>query len=162
MHTARRFAAAGLGAVALAALVPAASASAAPGDYKSRSTVTYWTVVRADDENGRAVAVLGKNQWVKIKAMGRADCNENDNSDACLFDADGRDAAAPDNWLAPGLRQFSLVGAVGDGDPVQLGTDRTKLRGKGEVRVAYNDLLGAYDDNRGGFLLKITKCRWGC
>lgn len=163
MNTARKLVATALGGACVAVLaLPAASASAAPDDNRSRSTVTYWAVVRADDDNGRVVATIGKGQWVKISAAGKADCNENDNSDACVFGADGTDALAPAHWLAPGLRQFSVVGKVGSGDAVQLGTEKAKLMGKGPVRVGYNDLLGAYEDNRGGFLVQITKCRWGC
>lgn len=149
-----------------AATVTAGPADLAPAHHQHhRYTTTFWTIVRADDPDGRNSVNLHRGQWVKIEAVrGRADCNDNDNdnSDACVFDADGQDTAAPADWLAPGLDQFSLVGKVGEGHYKQLGTDRTKLTGRGTLNLAYNDLNGAYDDNRGGFLVKITKCVWGC
>jgi hypothetical protein len=186
MNTARKLLATALGAATVGILaLPASTASAVPvqagfashdrdGDRGDRGfstrdrdrrdrLVSYWTIVRADDEDGRVVANLREGQWAKVSAV-RAwtDCNTEDDSDACRHGRDGADALAPADWLAPGLRQFSLVGAVGGGDFVQLGSERTKMTGTGPVALAYNDLIGGYDDNRGGFLVRVTKCRWAC
>ena len=160
MHAVRRLVATSLAALAAGVLALPAAAGARPAPRPV--TITFWVPVKASDDDGRIVAFLFSGQWARISATGQADCNVNDNSEACTLDADGSDALAPTDWYAQGMRQFSLIGRVGDGPLVQLGTQPTQVSGSGAVRVTYNDLLGAYEDDGGGFLVKVTQCLLRC
>lgn len=70
--------------------------------------------------------------------------------------------------LASGLPYYSLVGQVGGGSPVEIGSGPTTVTGPGEVRLAFNDGSGnnctgpgivngnCYSDNAGGFTATFT------
>lgn len=55
---------------------------------------------------------------------------------------------------APGLRSFSLVARIAEGDPVFIGSGPVVLRGTGVLYLAFNDEISW--DNLGGFMVTIT------
>jgi hypothetical protein len=58
--------------------------------------------------------------------------------------------------LAPDLPSFSLVGRLGSGPWIAIGAGPTTLNGNGELILAFNDWIGTYYNNSGGFQVTVT------
>jgi hypothetical protein len=66
------------------------------------------------------------------------------------------DCVAPAGLLVPGGKPFALYAQVGSGPPVFVGNGPTTLTGSGLLSFGYNDRLGTYGDNGGGFDVTVT------
>jgi hypothetical protein len=153
----RRLLAAATAGSALAGLV------LAPGAAASSRPAVRLVTVQAYDPNGTAVGLVLHGGKARVQAVrGRATCDYTDPTRRCVHNADGDPRTAATGFTAPRLRAFSLVGRVGDGPFVQLGTRPTTISGEGAVRLYYNDARGRYDDNEGAFVVKVAPCRRGC
>jgi len=62
--------------------------------------------------------------------------------------------------LLPGAPAWGLVGRVGDGPWMQVGSGPTKLSGSGDVVFAVNDSL--FGDNSGSFVVTLSSSGGGC
>jgi hypothetical protein len=63
---------------------------------------------------------------------------------------------APAGFLVEGGVPFGLYARVGSGSPVFIGAGPTTLTGSGELSFGYNDLLGTFGDNSGGFSATVS------
>ena len=61
-------------------------------------------------------------------------------------------------FFDPNAPAYSLVGEAGSGPLTFIGVGPTAVRGPGELRLGYNDQLGLYFDNGGGFTVTIQTC----
>jgi len=59
-------------------------------------------------------------------------------------------------FVLPGAPAFGLIGRVGSGPWMQVGTGPTTLSGQGELVFAVNDLHELFDDNTGGFTVIMS------
>jgi hypothetical protein len=62
-------------------------------------------------------------------------------------------------FTAGKLVAFSLIGKVGSGPAVQLGSAARTVSGSGRLYMAYND--NYYEDNTGGYTVTIQRCIFG-
>jgi len=150
-------------ALAAAAAAPAASAAAA--------TIVF---VPADPPAGSHYistgVTLAPGQQVRISAGGTAYCG---NTDVCGTGTgpDGKQGTTGDQqraevlaeygidygpFEAPSLTAFSLIGRVGTGPVLQLGSATHTVAGSGVLMLAYNDNL--YSDNTGGYTVTVQRC----
>jgi hypothetical protein len=67
-------------------------------------------------------------------------------------------AVALGAFFDPNAPAYSLVGEAGSGPLTFIGVGPTAVRGPGELRLGYNDQLGLYFDNGGGFTVTIQTC----
>jgi hypothetical protein len=70
----------------------------------------------------------------------------------------GPDGFAPcsDVCLAPAQPAYSLVGRVGDGAWLLVGSGPTTLTGRGKFVLAFNDIVEGYADNAAGFTATVV------
>ncbi|MGH3547531.1 MAG: hypothetical protein ACRDQU_05300 [Pseudonocardiaceae bacterium] len=110
---------------------------------------------------------LRPGQWAVIAVSGTATCTPDSNHAKSLHclnaDANGSPDIAGSDFLAPGLRKFSLVGKVGNGPLMFVGGGppggwalaADNVTGPGPLRLGYNDEFKYYADNTGGFDVNI-------
>jgi hypothetical protein len=103
---------------------------------------------------------LAPGEGAMITATGTASCLAAEPDAPCDLGADGS-VPAPDispPFMAPGIPAYSLDGEVGSGPLTFIGTGPATVQGPGELRLGYNDEIGAYYDNGGGFTVTIETC----
>jgi hypothetical protein len=137
-------------------LAVAGTAFAAAPALAAPTTVTLQGTAAGFQPTGVSVS---PGHSVQLTATGNIDygCN---NFNGCAGDPDG---VAPSgevfpaggaDFLAPGLRIFSLVGRIGTGAPFQLGKGPIVVSGDGPLSIAYND--SAWGDNIGSYSVTLT------
>jgi hypothetical protein len=101
---------------------------------------------------------LARSEVAVINATGTADCLEGTATCTNL----GPNGGQPLNVSTPFFDQnapaYSLVGEAGSGPLTFVGAGPTTVRGPGELRLGYNDQIGSYSDNSGGFTVTIQTC----
>ena len=108
--------------------------------------------------------VLADGQQVKVTATGSM-CPWGDVNPYCVGPDGDATWATTDSWyggyLLPGAPAWGLVGRVGNGPWVHVGSGPTMLSGTGEVEFAVNDDL--FPDNTNNFVVNVTSCwpGWG-
>ena len=104
---------------------------------------------------------LAPGEVAVITATGTATCAAENPTAACgNLDANGNGSAAGASpaFFDPNAPADSLVGEVGSGPLTFIGVGATTVQGPGELRLGYNDQLGEYYDNGGGFTVTIQAC----
>lgn len=100
--------------------------------------------------------VLEAGQYVKVTATG-AMCPWGDVFDYCVGPDGNASWATTDSWyggyLLPGAPAWGLVGRVGNGPWIHVGSGPTTLSGTGELVFAANDDL--FPDNTGNFVVNV-------
>jgi hypothetical protein len=103
---------------------------------------------------------LAPGEGATITATGTASCLASLPDASCDLGPDGSvpaPAISPP-FMAPGIAAYSLDGEVGSGPLTFIGTGPVTVQGPGELRLGYNDEIGAYSDNGGGFTVTIDTC----
>jgi hypothetical protein len=103
---------------------------------------------------------LAPGEGATITATGTASCLAAEPGASCDLGANGS-VPAPDispPFMAPGIPAYSLDGEVGSGPLTFIGTGPVTVLGPGELHLGYNDEIGAYYDNGGGFTVTIQTC----
>ncbi|MBM7505903.1 LecA/PA-IL family lectin [Agromyces aurantiacus] len=100
---------------------------------------------------------LNAQRQVVITATGTAASNPFEP----YYGPDGSSDEPQFDFLAPYETPYSLVARVGDGSWVAVGSGPTTVTGKGKLQLAFNDVVGDYADNVGGFTatIEITSAR---
>jgi hypothetical protein len=151
---------------------PASAATAAPAHSSSgllgQTTTVYvpaTTAPTSSDMPGVDTGIdLAPGEAAMITATGTASCTIKNLSYPCQgLDANGDGAgtiagAANPPFMDPNAPAYSLVGEVGDGPLTFVGTGPITLEGPGELLLGYNDEIGDYSDNGGGFTVTIQTC----
>jgi hypothetical protein len=104
---------------------------------------------------------LASDEVAVITATGTASCAVGNPTGLCVFlspNGGGSAASAAPPFFDPNAPAYSLVGEAGSGPLAFIGTGLTEVRGPGELRLEYNDQLGLYFDNGGGFTVSIQTC----
>jgi hypothetical protein len=104
---------------------------------------------------------LAPGEGALITATGMATCNARNPVSECVYlNADGGGSAvgASPPFMDPQAPAYSLTGEVGSGPLTFVGTGPVTVEGPGELRLGYNDELGDYYDNGGGFTVTIQTC----
>jgi len=107
---------------------------------------------------------LRRGQVAVVTATGTASCHAEDPTSSCGdIDANGKGPATSTGspFFDPSAPAYSLVGEVGSGPLTFIGAGPTAVRGPGELRLGYNDMLGSYADNGGAFTVTIVTCPVG-
>jgi hypothetical protein len=107
---------------------------------------------------------LAPGEVAVITATGTATCQTENPGVLCgNLDANGSGPATSTGspFLDPNAPGYSLVGQVSSGPLAFIGAGPTAVRGPGELRLGYNDTLGNYSDNGGGFTVTIVTCPAG-
>src|ERR1700734_374980 len=100
---------------------------------------------------------LAPGEGATITATGTASCLASDPDASCDLGPNGSvpaPAISPP-FMAPGIPAYSLDGEVGNGPLTFIGTGPVTVQGPGELLLGYNDEIGAYYDNGGGFPVTI-------
>jgi hypothetical protein len=149
-------------AVTAGLVVPASGGAARPKEpLSSAGTVSVTTATSVYAVNGLTVPgidtgrVLDAGSSVTVIASGGL-CPWGDGG-AC-YGPDGTLAldTIEGGWVLPGAPAAGLVGRVGDGPWVQVGSGPTTLTGTGSLVFAVNDRYGYFWDNTGGFTATVT------
>ncbi len=143
-------------------LQPSTATGAHATRHQKMPHQTIYVPARSAGENGRFLQtgfVLKKGLSVTIKATGTAYTTIC--SPACGTDPNGNASIiCPIICAGPGLFAFSLIGKVGRGHLVFIGTGPRTVSGRGRLALAYND--GNYTDNSGGYTVRLTyRCALG-
>ena len=104
---------------------------------------------------------LAPGQGAEITATGTATCNIRNPVSECVYlNADGGGSAvgASPPFMDPDAPAYSLTGEVGGSPVAFVGTGPVTVEGPGELRLGYNDEIGDYSDNGGGFTVTIQTC----
>jgi hypothetical protein len=101
---------------------------------------------------------LASDEVAVITATGTASCAVGNPTGLCVFlspnGGESAASAAPP-FFDPNAPAYSLVGEAGSGPLAFIGVGATTVQGPGELRLEYNDQLGLYFDNGGGFTVTI-------
>ena len=104
---------------------------------------------------------LAAGEAAMITATGTASCNGTDPIDQCVYlnaNGGGSTAGSQPPFMDPAAPAFSLDGEVGSGPLTFIGTGPVTVQGPGELRLGYNDAVGYYAGNGGGFTATIQTC----
>jgi hypothetical protein len=101
---------------------------------------------------------LARGQVAVITATGTANCLTGTATCTNLGPNGGQPLNVSTPFLDPNAPAYSLVGEAGSGPLAFIGTGPTTMRGPGELRLGYNDQIGSYVDNSGGFTVTIQTC----
>jgi hypothetical protein len=101
---------------------------------------------------------LARGQVAVITATGTANCLIGTATCTNLGPDGGQPLNVSTPFLDPNAPAYSLVGEAGSGPLAFIGTGPTTVRGPGELRLGYNDQIGSYVDNSGGFTVTIQTC----
>ena len=126
--------------LALALQGSAAGAGTAPSVYTVNSTTIPGVTTALVLKNGQNATVTATDA---VCPWGTSLC----------YGPNG-DSSAPAGFLLPGVPKWGLVGRVGSGPWVQVGSGPTKLSGSGVLVFAMND--DYYPDNTGSFRVTVT------
>ena len=104
---------------------------------------------------------LAPGEVAVITATGTASCAAGNPTGLCVYlspnGGESATGAAP-AFFDPNAPAYSLVGEAGSGPLAFIGVGTTTVQGPGELRLEYNDQLGLYFDNGGGFTVAIQAC----
>jgi hypothetical protein len=101
---------------------------------------------------------LAPDEVAAITATGTATCAAGNPTGLCVYlspNGGGSATGAAPAFFDPNAPAYSLVGEAGTGPLTFIGAGATTVQGPGELRLEYNDQLGLYFDNRGGFTVRI-------
>jgi hypothetical protein len=101
---------------------------------------------------------LAADEVAVITATGTASCAAGNPTGLCVYlgpDGGGSPTGAVPAFFDPNAPAYSLVGEAGSGPLAFIGVGPTTVEGPGELRLGYNDQLGLYFDNDGGFSVTI-------
>jgi hypothetical protein len=156
------------------AMLGAASASAATLNPAHRpptssgllgQTVTVYVPATTGPTSSGAPGVdtgidLAPGEGAMITATGTATCTQGVDPACNNVDANGGGSAAGQSppFMDPNAPAFSLDGEVGSGPLTFIGTGPASVQGPGELRLGYNDVVGEYYNNGGGFTVTIETC----
>lgn len=104
---------------------------------------------------------LAPGEGATITAAGTASCYAEDPAYECVYlnaNGGGPAVGASPPFMDPNAPAYSLTGEVGSGPVIFVGTGPVTVQGPGELRLGYNDELGDYYDNGGGFTVTIQTC----
>jgi len=103
---------------------------------------------------------LAPGQAAMITATGTASCLAAEPDASCDLGPDGSVPAPATNppYMDTNAPAYSLDGEVGSGPLTFVGTGPVTVQGPGELRLGYNDIIGDYSDNGGGFTVTIQTC----
>ena len=104
---------------------------------------------------------LASDEEAVIAATGAATCAAGNPTGLCVYlspNGQGPGTGAAPPFFDPNAPAYSLVGEAGRGPLTFIGVGETAVRGPGELRLEYNDQLGLYFDNGGGFTVTIQTC----
>jgi hypothetical protein len=78
------------------------------------------------------------------------------------YDANGIAELAPDGWAAPGVRKYSLVARIGNGQPFFVGSNfDAAVSSSGRLYLGLNDCNGCFGDNEYKYgVIKFTQDLW--
>jgi hypothetical protein len=155
--------------VAAAAVLAVGLGSPAQADTDDDAQPAGTTVeVPAGAETGVPTGItLASGDSVTITATGTAQTNPNHpTTDPDGVWPSGGSASCigiPETCLAQ-TTASALVGRVGNGDWTLVGSGPTTLTGVGTVWLAYNDAIGFFGDNSGGYtaVLEVTRAGAAC
>jgi hypothetical protein len=156
------------GAMLLGAMQPGASAISTvhPAPHGSRllgpiTTVHVAAIIPPTSSGLPAVRTgihLAPDEVAVITATGTASCAAGNPTGLCVYlgpDGGGSPTGAVPPFFDPNAPAYSLVGEAGSGPLAFIGVGATSVQGPGELRLGYNDQLGLYFDNDGGFTVRI-------
>ena len=101
---------------------------------------------------------LAPHEVAVITATGTATCAAGNPTGLCVYlspNGGGSATGAAPAFFDPNAPAYSLVGEAGRGPLAFIGVGATTVQGPGELRLEYNDQLGLYFDNGGGFTVTI-------
>jgi hypothetical protein len=98
---------------------------------------------------------LAPDEVAVITAIGTADCRKATATCTNLGPNGGQPLNTSTPFLDPNAPAYSLVGEIGNGPLTFIGVGATTVQGPGELRLSYNDQIGSYYDNSGGFIATI-------
>jgi hypothetical protein len=104
---------------------------------------------------------LAAHEVAVITAAGAASCAAGNPTGLCVYlspNGQGPGTGASPPFFDQNAPAYSLVGEVGSGPLTFIGVGPTTVQGPGELRLEYNDQLGLYFDNGGGFTVTIQTC----
>jgi hypothetical protein len=101
---------------------------------------------------------LARGEVAVVNATGTANCQPGPATCAHLGPNGGQALSVSPPFLDPNAPAYSLVGEAGSGPLAFIGAGPTTVRGPGELRLGYNDQLGSYSGNSGGFTVTIQTC----
>ena len=153
---------------AMLAAGPASGATASPAHASSGlfgQTITVNVPATTGPTSSGAPGVdtgidLGPGEAATITATGTASCLASLPDASCDLGPNGSvpaPAISPP-FMAPGIPAYSLDGEVGSGPLTFIGTGPASVQGPGELRLGYNDVVGEYYNNGGGFTVTIETC----
>jgi hypothetical protein len=161
----------------LAGLVMVLGAVVAPVSAAAAATTVFVPAYQPESQTNHYVdtgVTLQSGQQVRISATGSAWCGNYDANicgngngpdgvgktgdavEAYVYNTYGIDYG---RFTAGSLIAFSLIGKVGSGSALQLGSAARTVSGGGRLYLAYND--NYYEDNTGGFTVTIQRCVFG-
>jgi hypothetical protein len=156
------------GAMLLGAMQPSASAvsSVHTAQHSSRllgpSTTVHVPSITPPTSSGlpaiRTGIHLAADEVAVITATGTASCAAGNPTGLCVYlapNGGGSATGAAPAFFDPNAPAYSLVGEAGSGPLAFIGAGATTVQGPGELRLEYNDQLGLYFDNGGGFTVTI-------
>jgi hypothetical protein len=156
------------GAMLLGAMWPSASAVSAVQTAQHRSkllgpvTTVHVRAITQPTSSGlpgvRTGIHLAADEVAVISATGTASCAAGNPTGLCVYlspNGGGSATGAAPAFFDPNAPAYSLVGEAGSGPLAFIGVGLTTVRGPGELRLEYNDQLGLYFDNGGGFTVEI-------
>ena len=101
---------------------------------------------------------LARGEVAIINATGTANCLTGTATCTNLGPNGGQPLNVSTPFFDPNAPAYSLVGEAGGGPLTFVGAGPTTVRGPGELRLEYNDQIGSYSDNSGGFTVTIQAC----
>jgi hypothetical protein len=101
---------------------------------------------------------LARGEVAVINATGTANCLEGTATCTNLGPNGGQPLNTLTPFFDPNAPAYSLVGEAGRGPVTFIGAGPTTVQGPGELRLEYNDQIGSYSDNTGGFTATIQTC----